>query len=209
MPKLNIIPIIHSRQDLGSLDVPVQDIKDKLLSSSSVRSSQSAVETFWKELKSGIESWQTEFDRLVIYQDALPFTGHPDRIIEQKIVHDLAAKGSPNHLLLAWLMEQGATVMGTESTELLLKEYEAVRKSLADGAVGYDEVSDEVSYASSLLSQRDQFIAGRIRDTLQDNQVGILFIGMLHRVEDYLDDSIAVEHPFGRPRFIAKSLRDA
>ena len=205
MRKLHIIPIIHSRQDLGSLDVPIQEFKDKLLSDSSVRSTQSAVENFWKELKAGIESWQIEFDRIVIYQDALPFTGHPEQIIEQKIVCDLAAKGSPNHQLLAWLMERGATLMGTESTELLLKEYDAVRKSLEDGFRGFDDESNAEPGYSSLLTQRDQFIANRISSTLQATQVGILFIGMLHRVEDFLDGSIAVEHPFGKPRTMSKA----
>ena len=204
MRKLNIIPIIHSRQDLGSLDIPIQEFKEKLLAPSAFRSSQGAVETFWKELRSGIESWQIEFDRIVIYQDALPFTGQPEQIIEQKIVRDLAAKGSPNHLLLAWLMERGATVMGTESTELLLKEYEAVRKSLADGNAAYDDEANEAPFPSSLLAQRDQFIAKRIRDSLQEHQIGILFIGMLHRVEEYLDESIIVEYPFGKPQTLSK-----
>jgi hypothetical protein len=204
MRKLHIIPIIHSRQDLGSLDVPIQDLKNKLLSDSSVRSSQSAVESFWRELRLGIESWQIDFDRIVIYQDALPFTGHPEQIIEQKIVCDLAAKGSPNHQLLVWLMERGATLLGTESTELLMKEYDAVRKSLEDGNRGFEDESNPESGYKSLLAQRDLFIANRISSTLQATQLGILFIGMLHRVEDFLDGSIAVEHPFGKPRAMSK-----
>ena len=205
MRKLHIIPIVHSRQDLGSLDEPLNDFKSKILTTEALRSSRNAVENFWRELRFGIESWPIAFNQMMLYQDALPFTGHPDRAIEHQIVRDLSAKGSPNHQLLEWLMEQGAILVGTESTELLLKEYEAVRKSLAEGFRGFEDDSDNEPFHSSLLKQRDQFIAHRIADTLLENQVGILFIGMLHRVEEFLDDSIAVEHPFGRPRTIAKA----
>ena len=205
MRKLHIIPIVHSRQDLGSLDGPVHDFKSKILSDVALRSSRNVIENFWHALRIGIESWQVEFNQFMLYQDALPHTGHPDRIIELRIVSDLSAKGSPNHQLLEWLMQRGANLVGTESTELLLKEYEAVRKSLAEGLRGFEDDSDTELYHSSLLSQRDQFIADRISTTLQENHLGLLFIGMLHRVEDYLDGSIAVEHPFGRPKSLSKA----
>lgn len=204
MRKLNIIPIIHSRQDLGSLDLPIQEFKNKLLSKTEIQSSRSVVGNFWKELRLGIEGWQVEFEQLMLYQDAIPFTGHMDGVIEQQIVRELSAKGSPNHQLLEWLMDQGATLVGTESAELLLKEYDVVRKSLADGFQGFgDDLSSEPIY-SVLLEQRDRFIADRIFSSLQENKVGVLFIGMLHRVENYLDASIVVHHPFGKPKTLSK-----
>ena len=204
MRKLHVIPIVHSRQDLGSLDGPIQEFKDKRLPDAAVRLSQNAVENFWQELRLGIQSWQLDFRRVLVFQDALPHTGNPDRIIEHKIVRDLSAKGSPNHQLLEWLLGQGAMLVGTESTELLLKELEEVRKSIANGFQGFDTRNTE-PYHSSLLAQRDRFIADRISNMLQDNLEGILFIGMLHRVEDFLDESILVDHPFGRPSAVCES----
>ena len=200
MRKLHIIPIVHSRQDLGSLDGPIAVFKSQMLTESAFRSSRSAVEVFWQELKRGIESWQIDFTQVMLFQDALPYTGQSQKTIEHQIVRELAAKGSPNHQLLAWLIDHGAILNGTESTELLLKEYEAVRRALAAGFRDDDEDNEDQMTQTSLLAERDQFIAERIANTLQTGQTGILFIGMLHRVENYLDSGIEVAYPFGRPR---------
>jgi pheromone shutdown protein TraB len=48
--------------------------------------------------------------------------------------------------------------------------------------------------ASALLEQRDRFIARRIAETLGEHELGILFIGALHRVNLYLPQQIAVEY---------------
>lgn len=209
MRKLYIIPIVHSRQDLGSLDEPIHAFKRGLLTEDALRFSRNVVERFWHEIKLGIEGWGIEFQNLLLYQDALPFTGNPNRIIEHQIVRDLAAKGSPNHQLLEWLVQQGAALVGTESTQLLLQEYDAVRKSAADGFRALDDDADIEPYHSSLLSQRDQFIAKRISETLLEDQVGVLFIGMLHRVEEFLEENISLHYPFGRPKTTPKTLRSA
>jgi hypothetical protein len=57
-----------------------------------------------------------------------------------------------------------------------------------------------------LLERRDQFIAERIADTLKDGEIGILFMGVLHHVEDRLAtlqdpaaSGIKVMHPLGKP----------
>lgn len=203
MRQLYIIPIIHSRHDLGTLELPIRDVKSQILSASTLEQNQKVLDLFWGELKSGIESWGIDYSNALVFQDALPFTGHPEKIIEHRIVAEMASKGSANHQLVKWLIDQGAQLMGTESTELLIKEYEAVKKSLAEGI--YREISAEgesgINEATtSLLEARDQFIAQRITESLKDGQLGILFIGLQHRVQDYLPNDLGVTYPFGKAK---------
>ena len=62
----------------------------------------------------------------------------------------------------------------------------------------------------TLLNQRDRFIAQRIGETLNADQIGILFIGMRHRVQDYLQPDIQIAYPFGRMKVhVAASFQDA
>ena len=203
MRQLYIIPIIHSRHDLGTLELPIRDVKSQILSASTLEQNQKVLDLFWGELKSGIESWGIDYSNALVFQDALPFTGHPEKIIEHRIVAEMASKGSANHQLVKWLIDQGAQLMGTESTELLIKEYEAVKKSLAEGI--YREISAEgesgINEATtSLLEARDQFIAQRITESLKDGQLGILFIGLQHRVQNHLPIDLAVTYPFGKAK---------
>ena len=203
MRQLYIIPIVHSRHDLGTLEQPIRDAKSQFVSESTLDQNQRTLESFWKELKLGIESWQIDYSKIFVFQDALPFTGHPDCIIEHRIVDELASKGSENHKLVKWLIERGARLVGTESTELLIKEYEAVKKSLADGVfhqIGECDEPNQNDATSTLLTLRDQFIAQRIVDTLHADGVAILFIGQQHRVQDHLPDDIVVEYPFGNAK---------
>ena len=51
----------------------------------------------------------------------------------------------------------------------------------------------------SLLKRRDQFIGGRISQTLLSGETGLLFVGMLHSVEPWLDQDIQVLHPVRQP----------
>jgi hypothetical protein len=183
------------------LEQPIRDVKSQFLQNQTLEQNQRVLDAFWEELRLGIESWNIDYSNTFVFQDALPYTGNPERIIEYRIVDELASKGSANNKLVKWLLERGTQLVGTESTELLIKEYEAVKKSLAEGL--YREMSEpsdrrEDEFTSSLLAQRDQFIAQRIAETLQTGQIGILFIGLQHRVQDFLPNDLTVEYPFGR-----------
>jgi hypothetical protein len=113
----------------------------------------------------------------------------------------MARVGSRNHQLLRRLMAQGAILMGTESGDLLVQEYQAAQQSLrgrSPRAAGV--AAPRRALSDALLKRRDQFIAGRINDTLKDGETGILFLGMLHALEGYLHPDIQVIYPFHRPR---------
>jgi hypothetical protein len=200
MRRLHIIPIVHSRHDLGTLEHQVGELKAKLSSERSVVSSRNAVEIFWTEINRGMENSGFDFPNMLIYQDGLPHTGHPDRVIEHRIVDDLAANGSPNHKLIQWMIAQGAMLVGTESTDLLLKEYDLVRRSLAEGLRDYGSESESHDVSTNVRVQRDKYIANRISETLGDGQTGVIFLGLLHRLQDFLPNDLIVEYPFGCPK---------
>ena len=196
MRRLNIIPIIHSKQDLGSLEKRIDEIKAQHTDEASRVANRRSVDAFWQEVRQSFESWEID-SRVVLYQDALPHSGHPQQLVEHRIVEELASKGNANHQLLKSLIDRGAKLVGTESIELLIKEYEAVRRSLAEGDLTAD--GDPENSTEQILEQRDRYIAKRIDETLAEGQTGVLFIGLLHRVEEYLPSELAIEYPFGRP----------
>ena len=118
---------------------------------------------------------------------------------EQEIVSELAESGSRNHRLLLQLQSRGARVMGTESPELLVEEYQLAKASLAFGVTAED-ASRQRQLRDTVLEKRDRFIADRINVTLGDGETGILFIGMLHSLSRFLDSDIRVAYPLGLPR---------
>ncbi len=91
--------------------------------------------------------------------------------------------------------------MGTESSELLVEEYELVKQTLARGdtlkAAGV--AARKKALSDSLLLMRDRYIADRINGTLRAGETGILFLGMLHSLGNWLDKDIRVIYPITRP----------
>ena len=91
--------------------------------------------------------------------------------------------------------------MGTESAELLLEEYQLVKQvftgEMSRGPSGQAARAHELQH--SLLQRRDQFIASRISQTLLGGETGLLFVGMLHSVEPWLDRTSACFTPFAKP----------
>lgn len=207
MRQLNVIPIVHTSKDLGRLEHEIDAMKRVALPSASIDASKLGVDAFWVSLRAAIIDWEVEFARLVVFQDALPVAPNPSFDIERRIVMELASKGSHNHRLLQWLMDQGATLMGTESPELLMEEYRLVRKMIEEGETSKSD--DSVVDASTILEKRDRFIAKRIGESLSEEQVGLLFIGLLHQVEPFLAEDIQVCYPFGKPRSVSTDLSNS
>jgi hypothetical protein len=104
-----------------------------------------------------------------------------------------------NHRLLLELEARGATMMGTESPELLIEEYQLATAAFASG-ITLKRNGRQQELRDSLLEKRDRFIADRINRTLGAGESGILFLGMLHEAAKYLDSGIDVIYPLGLPR---------
>ena len=186
MRALIYFPIIHSHKDLGTLDKRVSDLRtdeqaDKYLD---------ATEHFWKMVETTIEDLELVYSHLRLYQDGLPVCGK-----EQEIVAEVAeSAGSQNFKLLQKLHQKGAVLMGTESPELLVQEHALMTQLLKPG----EPTEISLKTAQELLNKRDDYIAQRIDKTLQDNEMGLLFLGLMHNIEKKLPQDIVLIQPLGK-----------
>ena len=185
-------PIIHTQADMGALNEPIQRLKVKKLGKRIWERNLELVNNFWTEIEQATENLALPYERVRLYQDGLPVCGR-----ESEIVGDLAKAGSRNHQLLLTLTRKGAVLMGTESAELLVEEYQLAKQVLAEEMSGGSarQAAQGKTLQDSLLKRRDQFIGRRISQTLLPGETGLLFVGMLHAVEAWLDKDIQVLRP--------------
>jgi hypothetical protein len=178
MRTLIVIPVVHAERDMGSL------FGDQFRSADQV----------WSGIRSMIAELALPYTDVRLYQDALPLCEK-----ETDLVREIAAGGSKNHQFLVELMEQGARLVGTEDPHLLLQEYQLLQGVLGGGKQGPESRRED--QRQRLRSNRDRFIAGRINATLSAGEIGLLFLGAAHSVEQFLDADILV-------RRLLPSLRD-
>ena len=192
--KLVYIPIIHTAADMGTLAASIRGKKLSMVGRQGLAHNVAAVEKMWDKIERVASRLPLTPGTVRVYQDGLPICQH-----EQEIVSELAESGSRNHRLLLQLQSRGARVMGTESPELLVEEYQLAKAALASGVTAED-ASRQRQLRDTVLKKRDRFIADRINVTLGDGETGILFIGMLHSLSRFLDSDIRVAYPLGLPR---------
>jgi hypothetical protein len=182
MAHLLYVPVVHGSAEMGSAASGYQAAFIARFGEQKWRERCDEYNAIWRAIQEGIDQRIQQrgvtLQHVRLYQDSLPVCGH-----EAALVTQLAEQGSENHKLLGVLMQRGAVLVGSESPELLLEEYRLLQ------APGHTEAQ-----ASALLEQRDRFIAQRIAETLGERELGILFIGALHRVHLYLPRQIAVEY---------------
>lgn len=188
MRRLIHIPIIHGPEDLGS---QLEAVKQAYVSRCGIRAWQQhlrSVAQFWEETRRLMRPLTKRAGTFRIYQDGVPVCGQ-----ELELVRQLAATGSENHRLVVELVEQGAILMGTEDPGLLREEHERCQ-----AATALSERATRARY-DELMEQRDRYIASRIDATLaREGEVGLLFIGALHRVIEHLPKDIEVLRLSGR-----------
>jgi hypothetical protein len=192
-------PIIHSEADLGSVGGEVRQRFQDAFGRGAWERRFSSVEAMWEGLGKKLLALPLKWERTRLYQDGLPVCGR-----EAEIVRDLARQGSRNHQLVLELMSRGAILTGTESAPLIVAEYRRIQKLLEAARM---EDSDAVALelkaeGERLLRERDAFIATRIDATLQEDETGVLFVGLLHRVDELLGDGFEIQQvihslPFG------------
>jgi hypothetical protein len=193
-------PIVHSEADLGSVGGEVRQRFQDAFGHDAWEKRFSSVDAMWEGLGRKLLALPLDWERTRLYQDGLPVCGR-----EAEIVRDLARQGSRNHQLLLELMSRGATLTGTESAPLIVAEYRRIQKLIEASRMMDD--SDSVALelraeGERLLRERDAFIAARIDSTLQEGETGVLFVGLLHRVDELLGDGFDVRQvihslPFG------------
>jgi hypothetical protein len=204
--QLHVIPIVHTPEDLGNL---LRDGPSGTKAGADLgvpRFGQSDTRLFWRALSKALKDWDIDYDSLQIFQDSLPVTPPDQESLIGEMIRDLAAQGSQNHQILEWFLARGARVVGTEDPQLLLAEYELMRGVIEHRQSDEPRPRDETVMArkaTDLLERRDRFIAERIKEEIGRGQMGMIFLGMQHRVERFLADDITVGYPFGKPRAVA------
>jgi hypothetical protein len=191
--RLIYFPIIHNEADMGGLGESIRRASVRKLGRAGYKRKVNLTDGLWTEIEKSIDKLSLPLDRVQIYQDGLPVSGK-----ERELVAELAKTGSRNYALILRLINGGASIMGTESAELLLEEYEVAKRDLGSEKPPGMKRSNK-SLRDSLLTRRDQFIANRINETLITGEVGILFLGMLHSLEPFLEKDINVIYPIHRP----------
>ena len=185
--RLIVVPIVHTSADLGSLAEAVRAHHERQGGLSAWERREQTVEQLWRAIPRKIDALGLDYGLVLLYQDGLPVCDH-----ELEIVRELAAAGSLNHQLLLELIGRGATLMGTEDPQLLIREYHLHRRQLGNAA-GQGSQPGE---AAELLDLRDRAIARRIAETLGPEQVGLLFLGAAHSCDALRAAGLAVEPLF-------------
>lgn len=125
-----------------------------------------------------------------IYQDGMVADGASGL----KIVTGGISQGSKNYEIIGRLVEHGATLMKTENPSLVRQEYDYVAKIAHSKSLREKETwAARYRLAQDrLLSQRDEFIARRISETLAEGETAVLFIGANHEILKRLPGDIQV-----------------
>jgi hypothetical protein len=188
MRRLIHIPIIHTTADLGSLSKLVQAHYTRVCGKTSWNRREDVLRALWTDIETNLDALHPDARKTRIYQDGLPICG-----FEERIVRELAKAGSSNHQLILKLLDQGAVLMGTEDSQLLVEEYEIQKRHLTQKAGKKSTSEEQKGHMDRVLKARDSFIAERIANTLQEGEVGLLFLGALHRLDALEATGIHVE----------------
>jgi len=189
MRTLLYVPVIHTSADLGSLADEVER-----------RGLEKIGENLWRDhLRTIAGLW----DALFLYFDSIPVSGAKifqdgmfvDGDLGLKIIQDVEKAGSKNHRLVFNLLQRGAILMKTEDFTLVKKERDRLLKMIRAKTTA-EKIFGVILYKltkKTLLRQRDEYIAQRIDQGLQESETGILFIGAYHHVQPRLPRDIKIK----------------
>jgi hypothetical protein len=189
MRTLLYVPIIHTSADLGSVAGAVAERGIAALGEETWMRHRETVCGFWRAISDYFD--HLDVTGMSIYQDGMVAEGDLGR----RIAEDTAAAGSLNYQLVLRLLDRGAFLVKTEDFGLVKQEYDRLiaiirAKSLMSKIVA---IARYKLVQTVLLRRRDAFIARRIAETLGPDQTGILFIGALHSVRNWLASDMQVE----------------
>ena len=196
MRELIYIPAIHTKSDVDSLEPAYRRHVSEQGGVMDWGANPEAVESWWHYMRNHIDTLNLPYSRVRLYQEGFAQSGH-----EVRIASDLAQVGSHNHQLLLYLVQKGATLMGPESPNLLIEEYQLLL--LIQDAQNWGDAEQvqirQQPLIYTLLKRRDRHIAEYINETLGPDETGILFLGLLHSVEEHLAKDIAWRSPILGP----------
>lgn len=188
MKKLYLVPIIHTSADMGSLASALDETAKTELGQEEWQRHKEAISIFWDRIARYFDALDVEGFK--IYQDGMVADG----VDELRIIEEGNRQGSKNYKILGNLVERGAILMRTEDLALVKQEYTRIAK-IARAKSPKEKEAWALRYKlaqDKLLKQRDDFIAKRIKETLEEGETGILFIGAKHKVLPRLPDDIEI-----------------
>ena len=192
MRELILVPIVHLPSDMGSMAAELMKVGKQKLGLEKWKENEAKIQKYWAEVEQALEKLKLDWSTVRIYQDGLPHAGEE---LVKRIVEKAEQQQSQNYKLLKKLLEKGASIEGTESPALLVKEFTSIRAWLQSQDETERKRAKEAYERTKgkLLNQRDSFIADRINETLKPGETGILFVGAHHQVGSKLSSDIRVK----------------
>ena len=190
MRNLIYVPIIHSSADLGSLSKDVNKKGITNLGEEAWEKHQKTIDGFWDAILHYFYSIFEPDIKMKIYQDGMVADGE----VGMKIVEQGIKSGSKNYELVSMLIKKGGVLVKTEDFHLVKKELDRFI-ALTKAKSVLQKLIALIKYnliKNVLLNQRDKFIAKRIDDTLEEDELGIIFIGAFHKIKKKLPKDIQV-----------------
>ena len=190
MRTLIYVPIIHSVADMGSMG---DELKRKSVSGLGENIWQKHTDTvngYWAAIQSYFENIDLYVPGIKIYQDGMFVDGE----MAMKLINDGVKSGSKNSEIVSNLITRGAILVKTEDFKMVKDEYDGLQ-SILKSKTNIKKLFLLLRYKISkpiFLIRRDKFIAGRIAETLGQNETGILFIGAYHNIMKRLPKDITV-----------------
>lgn len=174
--------------DMGSLAPALGEGATAVLGQELWQKHKEIVSGFWDSVARFFDS--LDGNGFKVYQDGMVADGTEGlRIIREGI-----ALQSENYEIIGKLLERGATLVKTEDLALVRQEHAYITKIVGSKSLKGKEIA-ALRYKlaqSKLLRQRDDFIARRIKETLSEEETGILFIGAYHDVIPKLPQDIEI-----------------
>ena len=183
------VPVIHSSADMGSLGEELR-ARVTVPGENKWQKHNQTVNSYWNVIESYFENIEIPVKGIKIYQDGM----FADGDMAMKIIDEGIKSGSKNSVIVSKLIGRGAILIRTEDFKLVKAEYN-VLQSILKSKTNIKKLFLMLMYKvlkPILLSKRDKFIAGRIAETLGQNETGILFIGAYHNIIKSLPKDITV-----------------
>lgn len=188
------VPIFHTQKEVGEILLSLKGDDAARPADTSLAEQEKSLKEMWDGIYEEIREMNISYLSIRIYQDALPVCGR-----EKEIVEKLAQKASPNHQLILELLKKGANLEGTEDPDLLIKEYDILNQLISKVSVPIQSYRDSLKEeykdkTMKLIKQRDAFIAERIKSTLKEGEIPLVFMGVRHELEKLLQQDFIINY---------------
>lgn len=185
------VPVLHTPQEARGIGHTFQSGSAYQVATANLGNHDQSVREMWAGIARKLNEANLSWPMVRVYQDALPVCG-----MENEIISVLADHGSLNHQLLMDLVGRGARLEGTEDPDLLVQEHEYLTALIATSA-GRPERAAFEEYqvrGKALMEKRDAFIAARIRSTIREGELPLVFMGVRHQLDKQLDGDFMITY---------------